>query len=176
MPSEQVLIQKQQFVEELAARLKDSAAGVLCEYKGITVEGDTQLRRELRKAGVEYSVVKNTMLTRASEKAGLDGLKDCLTGTTSLATSSDPVAAAKVLSEYSQKSKGAFKIKAGFVDGKVIDAAGVGALAKLPPREVLIAQVLGGFNAPISGLVNVLNGNMRGLVVALNAIAEKKSA
>lgn len=175
MPSGKVLAAKQNTVQVLTERLQGATAGVICDYKGITVEADTALRRQLRKAGVEYSVVKNTLLGRAADNCGLGELKDCLNGTTALATSTDPVAAAKILSEYSEKSKGAFVIKAGFVEGKVIDKDGVDALAKLPSREVLIAQVLGGFNAPISGLVNVLNGNIRGLCVALNAIAEKKN-
>ena len=176
MPAEKVLAEKQAVVDSLTSRLKDSSAGVICDYRGITVENDTLLRRELRKADVEYTVIKNTLLSRAADNCGLGELSPYLNGTTALATSKDPIAAAKVLSEYSEKTKGAFAIKAGFVDGKVIDTAGVVALAKLPPREVLIARVLGGFNAPISGFVNVLNANLRGLVVALNAIAEKKSA
>jgi large subunit ribosomal protein L10 len=175
MPSGKVLAEKQSTVQALTERLNGATAGVIVDYKGITVEADTALRRQLRKAGVEYSVVKNTLLSRAAENCGLDGLKEHLNGTTALATSSDPVAAAKVLSEYSGKSNGAFSVKAGFVEGKVIDKDGVDALAKLPSKEVLIAQVLGGFNAPITGFVNVLNGNIRGLVVALNAIAEKKN-
>ena len=170
MPSGKVLAEKQSTVQALTERLNGATAGVIVDYKGITVEADTALRRQLRKAGVEYSVVKNTLLSRAAENCGLDGLKEHLNGTTALATSSDPVAAAKVLSEYSGKSNGAFSVKAGFVDKDGVDA-----LAKLPSKEVLIAQVLGGFNAPITGFVNVLNGNIRGLVVALNAIAEKKN-
>jgi large subunit ribosomal protein L10 len=176
MPAEKVLAGKQAVVDTLTARLKDSSAGVICDYRGITVENDTLLRRELRKAGVEYTVVKNTLLSRAAANCGLGNLDPVLNGTTSLATSKDPVAAAKVLSEYAEKAKGAFVIKAGYVEGKVIDSKGVEALAKLPPKEVLIAQVLGGFNAPLTGLVNVLNGNIRGLVVALKEIAEKQSA
>ncbi|MBE6928827.1 MAG: 50S ribosomal protein L10, partial [Ruminococcaceae bacterium] len=115
------------------------------------------------------------MLRFAANQIGFDALDEHLNGTTALAISpSDPVAAAKVLSEFAKKSNGSFTIKAGFVDGKVINADEVKALADLPSREVLVAQVLGGLNAPISGFVNVLNGNLRGLVVALNAIAEQK--
>ena len=176
MPSEKILAKKQADVDALAERLNDSSAGIICDYKGITVESDTLLRRDLRKAGVEYTVVKNTILSRAAEKCGLEGLAPFLIGTTSLATSKDPVAAAKILSKYAEKSKGAFSIKAGYVEGKVIDTSGIEALAKLPPKEVLIARVLGGFNAPVFGFVNVLSANIRGLVVAFNAIAEKKSA
>ena len=173
MASEKILQQKQAYVEELAEKLKNSVAGVIVSYMGITVADDTALRR---KAGVEYAVVKNSMLRRAADKVGLDGLDNVLEGSTALALSpTDHVAAAKILSEYAEKSK-TFEIKAGYVEGKVIDAAGVAELAKMPPKEVLVAKVLGGLNAPISGFVNVLNGNIRGLVVALNAIAEKQSA
>ena len=177
MPSEKILTQKKQQVEDLAALLKSSVAGVLVDYKGINVANDTKLRRELRAAGVNYSVIKNTLLRRAVEKADLKDLDDILTGTTALAVcENDAVAAAKILNKYAEGSKGAFKIKGGFVEGKVIDAQSVEALAKLPAREELVAMVLRGFNAPISGFANVLNGNLRGLAIALNQIAEKKSA
>lgn len=176
MASEKILQQKQAYVEELAEKLKNSVAGVVVSYMGITVADDTALRRKLREAGVDYAVVKNSMLRRAAEKVGLDGMDSVLEGSTALAVSpTDHVAAAKILSEYAEKSK-TFEIKAGYVEGKVIDAAAVSELAKMPPKEVLVAKVLGGLNAPISGFVNVLNGNIRGLVVALNAIAEKQSA
>jgi len=177
LPSEKILTQKKQQVEDLAALLKSSVAGVLVDYKGINVANDTKLRRELRAAGVNYSVIKNTLLRRAVEKADLKDLDDILTGTTALAVcENDAVAAAKILNKYAEGSKGAFKIKGGFVEGKVIDAQSVEALAKLPAREELVAMVLRGFNAPISGFANVLNGNLRGLAIALNQIAEKKSA
>ncbi len=176
MPSEKILLQKQQQVEELCELLKSSVAGVLVDYKGINVENDTKLRKELREAGVKYSVVKNSLLSRAAEKVGFDELKGVLSGTTALAVhETDAVVAAKILNKYAESSKGAFTMKAGFVEGKVIDATGVESLAKLPSKEELVAMVLRGINAPISGLVNVLNGNIRGLVVALNQIAEKSA-
>ncbi|HIT19343.1 MAG TPA: 50S ribosomal protein L10 [Candidatus Fimivivens faecavium] len=177
MPSEKVLREKQAIVAELAEKLSGSVAGVLVDYKGITVAEDTKLRKELREAGVEYSVLKNTLLLRACEKANLAELGSVLSGTTALAVSREnPVAAAKILSKFADASKGKFTVKAGYVDGKVIDAAGVKELATLPSREELVAKALGGLNAPISGFVCVLNANIRGLAVALNAIAEKKSA
>lgn len=176
MPSEKILQEKQAYVEQLTEKIQASVAGVVVSYKGISVADDTALRRKLREAGVEYSVVKNTMLRRAAEKTGLSDLDSVLEGSTALAVSAtDHVAAAKILCEYAEKSK-TFEVKAGYVEGKVIDAAGVAELAKMPPKEVLVAKVLGGLNAPISGFANVLNANLRGLVVALNAIAEKQSA
>lgn len=176
MPSEKILQEKQAYVEGLSTKLQGAVAGVIVSYQGINVADDTQLRRNLRQAGVEYSVVKNTMLRRAAEKAGLEGLDSVLEGTTALATSStDHVAAAKILCEYAEKNKN-FQIKAGFVEGKAVTADEVTELAKMPPKDVLVAKVLGGLNAPISGFVGVLNANLRGLVCALNAIAEQKSA
>ena len=177
MPSEKILQQKKEIVAKLTEQLKNSVAGVLVDYKGITVANDTKLRKELREAGVEYAVVKNSLLSLAVKEAGLEGLDAVLTGTTALAVSeSDHVAAAKILTKYAEDSKGAFSVKAGFAEGKILDVAAVKDLAALPPREVLVAKVLGGLNAPITGFANVLNGNLRGLVVALNAIAEQKQS
>lgn len=177
MPNAKVLEQKKAIVDELAENMKTAQSGVLVDYKGISVAADTQLRRDLRAAGVEYHVVKNTLLTFAVRKIGFEALEPVLNGTTALAYSKDDmIAPAKILNEYAKKSGDKFKIKAGFVDGGVIDTKQVSVLAEMPPREQLIARALAGFNAPISGFVNVLNGNLRGLVVVLNAIAEKKSA
>lgn len=175
MPSENILQQKQEYVDQLTQKMQSAVAGVVVSYKGITVADDTKLRRELREAGIEYAVVKNTMLHRAAENIGLSDLDSVLHGTTALALSPDHVSAAKILSKFAETNKNV-EVKAGFVEGRVIDAAGVTELAKMPPKEVLVAKVLGGLNAPISGFVGVLNANLRGLVVALNAIAEKKGA
>ena len=176
MPSNKVLEQKKALVSDLSEKLKNSCTGIFVEYKGISVSDDTKLRKELREAGVEYSVMKNTMLLRASEKAGLDGLEPILKGTTAVAISKDDyVSAARILSKFSKDNK-FFKAKAGFVDGRVINQTEVDELAKLPNKEVLLAQVLGTMNAPITGLATVLNGTIRGLAIALSAIAEKQSA
>ncbi|AEY64622.1 MULTISPECIES: 50S ribosomal protein L10 [Eubacteriales] len=174
MPSNKILEQKKQVVTDLTEKIKSAQSIVLADYRGLTVEQDTELRNALRKAGVEYKVVKNTLTSLAMKESGIE-LDDFLTGPTAMAiSSSDAVAPAKVLSEFAKKFD-KLELKVGVVEGKVIDLEGVKALAELPSREVLIAKVLGGFNAPISGFVNVLNGNMRGLVVALNAIAEQKA-
>lgn len=163
MANEKVLQEKQALVDELSQKLNGAVAGVIVEYKGISVADDTLLRRKLREAGVDYSVVKNTMLRRAADKAGLEGLDDILKGTTALAVSAeDPFAAAKILCEQAKKDEN-FKVKAGFLDGAVIDVARVTELSKLPSREGLISMLL-----------SVLTGPVRGLAVALNAIAEKQ--
>lgn len=165
MPSQKILEEKKQIVSNIAEQLKGAVAGVLVNYSGITVEDDTKLRRELREAGVHYGVVKNTLLKRAAEEAGLSGLDPVLEGTTALATSTeDYSAAARILCKYAKDSK-TFEVKSGFTDGKVISVDEVNNLAKLPSREVLIAMVLGAMNATITGLA-----------VALNAIVEKQQA
>lgn len=164
MASEKILAQKQAKVAELAEKMQNSVAGVLVDYKGISVADDTKLRRELREAGVHYLVVKNTMLERAAEQVGYSELKEHLSGTTALAISEkDQVAAAKILSKYAEDSKGKFTVKAGYVDGGVIDAEKVAELGKLPNREGLLSMLL-----------SALTGNLRGLACAINAIAEKQ--
>ena len=156
MPSAKVLEQKQAIVAELADRLKNSVTGVLVNYKGINVADDTALRKELREAGVKYSVVKNTLLTRACEDADLTGLQTTLTGTTALATSDDDyAAAARILANYAKKSK-TFEIKGGYLDGEVVDLATIDNLAKLPTRDVLLANVLGAFQAPIASFARAI--------------------
>ena len=143
--------------------LNSAVAGVLVDYKGISVADDTALRRKLREAGVKYAVVKNTMLSRAAEKAGLDEMKSVLEGTTALATSTDDeLVAAKILCEYAEKNEN-FKVKAGFFEGKIISADVVSQLAKIPPRDTLLAMLAGGLNATIAGLAR-----------AINAVAEQK--
>lgn len=176
MPSEKILEQKKQVVAALTESLKSACTGVVVNYKGITVAEDTKLRKELREAGDDYMVVKNTLLRLALKDAGIDGLDHVLEGTTAIAISKDNyVSGAKILAKFAETNK-KFEIKAGFVDGGAISVDGVKELASLPPKEVLIAKALGGLNAPITGFVTVLNGTLKGLVVALNAIAEKQAA
>lgn len=176
MPSESTLLQKKEVVKALTEKIQAAKAIVLADYRGLTVEQDTELRNALRKAGVEYKVVKNTMTNFAMKESGITGVESFLNGPTSIAMSeTDPIAPAKIMAEYAKKFD-KLELKVGVVDGKVIDANEIKQLAELPSKEVLIAKVLGGFNAPLSGFVNVLNGNLRGLAVALNAIAEKKQS
>lgn len=177
MPNAKVLEQKKALVAELAEKMKKAAAGVLVDYKGINVADDTKLRADMRKADVDYTVYKNTMIRLAAREAGLEGLDPFLSGTTALAMSeTDVTAPAKVVVDYAKKIQGKYEVKAGFIEGRVVSAKEIEAIAALPAKEVLIAQVLGGLNAPITGFVNVLNANLRGLVVALNAIREKRES
>ncbi len=177
MPNAKVLSEKQAIVAALTEKLKTSAAGVIVDYKGITVAEDTALRIEMRKNGVEYSVIKNTLARFAVKEANLEGLTPVLEGTSALAIcEGDPVAAAKVVAEFSKKMNGEkFLIKAGFVDGKVISAEEVKALAELPSKEVLVATVLGTLMAPVRGLVTVMDANISGLARVMQAIADKKA-
>ncbi len=149
MPSNSILVQKQQLVADLAEQIKNSAAGVIVNYQGITVENDTAMRKALREAGVKYVVMKNTMTGRACDMVGYGDLKQYLNGMTAIAISdNDPVAAAKVLKQYAEKVE-SFSILAGYVDGAVIDANTVNALADIPNKETLIAKLLGSIQSPL---------------------------
>ena len=175
MPSKKVLESKKQKVEELVQKIKDAKSIVFADYRGLTVEQDTQLRVALRKAEVDYKVVKNSLTRFALEKNGFEDAAKDIKGPVSMAVSnSDVVAPAKVLNEFAEKYK-ELELKFGILEGKVIDAKEVEKIAKLPSKEELVARVLSGLNSPIYGFVSVLNANLRGLVVALNAIAEKKA-
>ena len=156
MPNAKVLEEKQKLVADLKGKLDAAVTGVLVDYKGITVADDTALRKELRENGVNYFVVKNTLLSRAIEGTELDSIKSVLEGTTALALSNEDYAApARILSKYAEKSE-TFKIKAGFLDGKPVDLETIGAIAKLPSREVLLATVLGAFQAPIAAFARAV--------------------
>ena len=156
MPSEKVLELKKQQVAALKERLDASIAGVDVDYKGISVEDDTKLRKELREAGVEYTVVKNTLLGRAIEGTSLADMGSVLEGTTAIATSKDDyVAAARILGKYADNNDN-FSLKSGYLDGEVISLEKLDALAKLPSREVLLATVLSAFNAPIASFARAV--------------------
>ena len=167
---------KQAIVQEIADKMKNAQGTVVVDYSGLNVEEVTELRKKARENNIDYKVYKNSMMRFAAKEAGVEGLLDVLVGPTAIAfCEDDPVAPAKLINDFAGEHK-ALEIKAGVVEGKVLDVAGVKELAELPPREVLVAKVLGGLNAPISGFANVLNANLKGLVVALNAIAEQKGA
>lgn len=154
MPSEKILLAKQQRVAELSEKLKGAASGVLVDYKGITVEEDTKLRKELREAGVEYFVEKNTMLRFAMNNCGLEGLTNVLEGTTAIALSTDDqTAPARILGKFSEACNGEkFNLKAGFIGEELYDEAGVKALSKIPSRDVLLAQLVGSLQGPMQKL------------------------
>ena len=160
MPSNKILEQKKQVVETLAAKLKTAQSGVLVKYEGITVADDTALRAALRKAGVEYTVMKNTLTGRACDMVGYGDMKQYLSGMTAIAFSQDdPIAPAKIMKEYADKVK-SFEIKAGFVDGGVIDQAGVEALAATPSKEVLVAKMMGSLMSSLYSFAYVLQAKI----------------
>ena len=164
MPNAKVLSEKQAVVAALTEKLQNAAAGVIVDYKGITVAEDTTLRTQCRENNIDYAVVKNTLLRFAFNNVGLNELDDQLNGATSLAVCmDDPVAPARVIAEFAKKLNGKFEIKGGFMDGKVLSLDEIKALAELPSKEVLQAQVLGTMLAPITSLA-----------IVLKAIAEEK--
>ena len=165
MPNAKVLSEKQAIVAQLTEKIQKATAGVIVDYKGITVEEDTALRKECREGGVDYAVVKNTLLRFAFNNTGLNDLDNLLNGTTSLALADDPVAPARVMADYAKKLDGKFEIKGGFMDGKPVDLATINSLASIPALPVLQAQFLGTMLAPITGLA-----------VVLKQIAEKNGA
>ena len=172
---------KQAVVAQLKEQLESAKGVVLTSYKGLTVAQDTELRRELREAGVSYHVVKNTMLRIAAKEAGIEGIEEHLEGTTAFAFSTeDAVAPAKVICGFIKKNKledaEVLTVKVGMVEGKVIGVGEVKALAALPSREELIAKLLGSMNAPISNTVNVLQGVIRNAVYVLDAIRSQKES
>ena len=156
MPSNSILAQKQAIVADLAEQLKNSPAGVVVNYQGITVDADTKMRKALREAGVKYMVMKNSLTGRACEEVGMGDMKQYLTGMTAIAIgTTDAVAPAKVLKEYAEKIE-SFNILAGYLDGKVVDDATVKQLADIPSKEVLIAKFLGSIKSPLYGLAYAL--------------------
>lgn len=156
MPSEKVLEIKKQQVAELKDRFDKACAGVIVDYKGISVADDTKLRKELREAGVKYTVTKNTLIHLAIDGTDLAGLDSVLEGTTAIATSEDDyVAAARILGKFADTSKN-FSLKGGFIDNEVIDLEKLKSLAKLPSREVLLATVCNAFQAPIAAFARAI--------------------
>ncbi len=156
MPNANVLEQKKTAVAELVEKLKSAQAGVVVDYRGLTVEEDTKLRAKFREAGVEYKVIKNTLTRFAIKEVGFDAMDEQLNGPTSLAISADdPVAPAKIISDFAKENEN-IKIKAGFLDGKVISLDEIKTLANTPSRDVLIAKIMGSLNSPVSALVRTL--------------------
>lgn len=156
MPNAKVLEQKQKMVAELSEKLSAAVTGVVVDYKGITVADDTALRKELRENGVDYFVVKNSILGRAVDGTDLEEIKSVLEGTTAIALSNeDYTAAARILCKFGESHEN-FKVKSGFLDGKVVDIDTIESLAKLPTKDVLLATVLGAFQAPIAAFARAV--------------------
>ncbi len=163
MPNAKVLSEKQTIVEALAQRIQNAQSGIFVDYKGITVEEDTALRTDLRKDGVEYTVVKNTLTRKALDKLGMDKLDAVLNGTTSLATAeNDPIAPFRIVADYSKKLGDRFNVKAAFLEGKVLSENEIAALSTLTSKNDLYGQLAGTLNSMIGRLA-----------VALGEVVEK---
>jgi large subunit ribosomal protein L10 len=156
---------KEAKVLEIKEKLEKAQGIIFAKYQGLTVEEDTQLRKKLREAGVEYKVYKNTLTTLAAKEIGVEGLETILEGPVSIALGyEEPTAPARILNDFAKDHK-KLELKGGIVQGEIFDAAKVQQLASIPPREVLIAKLLGSFKAPVSNLAYLLN-----------AIKEKKES
>ncbi|TMV44104.1 50S ribosomal protein L10 [Paenibacillus mesophilus] len=163
MANANVIQEKQQVVSEVAAKLRESASTIVADYRGLNVAQVTELRKRLREAGVDFQVLKNTLVRRATAEAELSELDSALTGPTAIAFSKDDVvAAAKILSEFAKKNE-ALKVKGGVVEGRVVDVDQIKDLANLPSREGLLSMLLSVLQAPI-----------RNFALAVKAVSEKQ--
>ncbi len=157
MPNAKVLESKKAVVESLTGKIQEASSVVFVDYKGITVAQDTELRKQFREAGVDYSVVKNTLTNFAAKNAGYD-FSEVLNGTTAMAsTTGDPIAPARIVCEFAKKNKNVLSIKGGIVEGSVLSVNQLNGFGELPSKNALVAQVLGTFLAPISSLACVLD-------------------
>ena len=157
MPNAKVLENKKVVVDALTGKIKEATSVVFVDYKGITVAQDTALRQQFREAGVEYSVVKNTLTRFATKNVGYD-FDEVLNGTTAMAsTTGDPIAPARIVCEFAKKNKLPLAIKGGVVEGSVLSAEQLSSFGELPSKKALVAAVLGTFLAPISSLAFVLD-------------------
>jgi len=163
MPNAKVLLEKQQLVSEVSSKLKESSCTVVADYRGLTVAQITQLRRNLREAGIEFQVLKNTVVRRATAQTDLTDLDEILTGPTAIAFGKDIVAPAKILSDFAKKND-KLQIKGGVVEGRVVDTAQIKALADLPSREGLLSMLLSVLQAPV-----------RNFALAVKAVSEKEA-
>lgn len=170
------LSKKKEFVAQLETCLKETQISILVDYKGLNVEAMTQLRSELRKEGVQLAVIKNTLLGMASKGTDTALMEDFFKGPNAIATcKDDPVAPARILVKFAEANE-KLEIKAGSMNGKLLSVDDIKTLAKMPSREVLLAQVLSAMNGVPTAMVRVLSGVPRGFMTVLNAIGEQKEA
>lgn len=166
---------KKTVVAQIKEKFEQAHSAVFLDYRGLTVAEVTELRNLCRAQGIEYVVLKNTMVDLALKELNIGGMEEYLKGPTAVAFGmKDAVAPAKVLNDFIKKAKKT-TIKCGLVDGQVLDVAGVHALSELPPKEVLIARMMGSLNAPITGFVGVLSATLRSLVYAIDAVRKQKA-
>lgn len=164
--------EKEKQVNEISDKIQKAKVTIFSNFCGLKVQDLQKLRKQFREANVEYKVYKNTLIRRAFE--GVEGIEDFLKEPTALTFSNEEISApAKIMADFS-KEKSALKIKGGLVEGQLMDKAAIDALAKLPPRDVLLTKLVFGLQAPIRNFVNVINGPLTKLVLVLKAIEEKK--
>lgn len=164
---------KKALVEEIKEKIQSAKSIAFVDYRGLTASEDTKMRKAFRDAGADYKVYKNRLMLKALEALNISGCEKYLEGTTAVAFSNkDEVGAAKVIMDTIKDTK-KMEIKFGILNGTVVDSKAVEALAKLPSKEVLIAQLLGMLKAPATNLARVLNAPTEGLAIALNAVAQK---
>jgi len=164
MANAKIIQAKQQEVDAIATKLRESSCTVVADYRGLNVAQVTLLRKQLREAGVEFQVLKNSLVSRAAVNAELNELESILTGPTAVAFSTDVVAPAKIISDFAKKND-ALKVKGGVVEGQVVDALQIKALADLPSREGLLSMLLSVLQAPV-----------RNFALAVKAVSEKNEA
>ena len=173
---EQTLQAKTDIVNGIKEKFEKAQCAILVDYRGLTVEQDTDLRNKMREAGVEYKVLKNTMVKRALDDLGIEGVDELLAGPTAIAFGyEDPVAPAKVISNFAKDIE-VVEIKGGLLDSKPMTLDQIKYLSELPSKEVLIAKLMGSLNAPVTNFVGVLAAVPRSFVCALNEIKNKKEA
>jgi len=168
---------KKEILQDLIVKLKESKGVVLTGYQGMNVFQISSLRNELKEKKVEFKVVKNTLMEKASEELNIKDLTKDLIGCTAIAFSSDDgVAPARFLKEYYKKNKIDLKIKSGLIDGRVFSAEKIMEIASLPSKDVLIAQMINGVKSPLYSLVFILQGPLRGLIYTLESVKKQKEA
>ncbi len=168
---------KRENVADLADRIKRSTIAIATDFSGLGVNQITELRRRLREADVEYRVVKNRLAALAATEAGVEGFRELLEGVTGIVFGyGEPEAAAKAVDQYVKQTRSPLRIRNGIMDGELLTAAEVNAIAVLPSKQELLARLLAQLNAPAAGLVNVLSGPIRGLAIVLQRHAEQLAA
>lgn len=167
---------KEKMLEEITEDLKQAELVIVTDYRGLNVKNINSLRGKLRSEKCRYRITKNTMNRLACRQAGFEQLESLFEGPTAIAYSSaDPVAAAKIFIDFARENE-ALVVKGGMLSGQMLDPASIKALGEIPPREVLLARVVGGFQSPISGLVGVLQGTLRQLVYTVDAVRQQKES
>ena len=165
---------KRENVADLADRIKRSTIAIATDFSGLGVNQLTELRRRLREQGIEYRVIKNRLAALAATDAGVEQFRELLDGVTGIVFGySEPEAAAKAVDQFVKQTRSPLRIRNGIMNGELLDAVQIGALAALPTRQELLARLVGQLNAPIAGLVHVLSGPMRGLAIVLTRRAEQ---